>query len=226
MKLRLLFLLIFTCLAGILLAQDPIIDSTVTPEEDNEEIVKPPMNEDSKLGIKLGGGVTSLVGKEPNNPRPAMYLTGGVYGRFKMKPKSTWLIQFEGDFSYKGSNFANNVGEYGSIKAYYIELPVMLLHGLDANNVNTLVGGLQYSRLLNAVIYKVNGNVPESGEFSINKNDLSLIGGAQFHTPFVGFQVLLKYGLLNANTGLAPALIPVNQGKSMHNLTFEVSLIF
>ena len=132
MKLRLLFLLIWCCSAGVLWAQEPV-DTNAFPIDDDEEIVKPPMNEDSKLGIKIGTGVTSLVGTEPNHPRPAMYLTGGIYGRFKIKPR--WLIQTEGNFSYKGSNFANQTDEYSAIKAYYIDIPVMLLHGLDANNV-------------------------------------------------------------------------------------------
>ena len=223
MKFRLLLLLIWCCSAFILKAQEPV-DTAAAPIDDDEEIVKPPMNEDSKMGIKIGTGITSMVGTEPNHPRPAMYLTGGIYGRFKIKPK--WLIQTEANFSYKGSNFANQTGEYSAIKAYYIDIPILILHGLDPNNVNTIVGGLQYSRLLNAVIYKVGSYVPEGVDLSINKNDLSLVGGVQFHTPFVGYQLLLKYGMLNANTGLAPSLPPVSQGKSMHNLTFEIALIF
>ncbi len=205
-------------------AQEPVDSTIIDDGRDEEELVKPEINPESKLGIKLGTGITTMVGGEPKNPRPAMYLTGGLFGRLRMK--HNWSMQGEFVVSLKGSNFNNDPGEYGSIKTYYLEAPVMLLKGLNPNNTSNIVFGLQYSRLLNAVQYKVDGALPESESPGIAKNDLVAIGGAQFHTPFVGFQLLLKYGLLNINDGFSGSLPPLNTGKSVHHITFEVSFIF
>ncbi len=50
--------------------------------------------------------------------------------------------------------------------------------------------------------------------------------GAQFHTPFVGFQVVAKYGFMNINNGLLPNIKPANTGKDIHQFIIELNLLF
>jgi hypothetical protein len=61
---------------------------------------------------------------------------------------------------------------------------------------------------------------------SIKKDDLAAIIGTQFHTPFIGFQIAAKYGLIDINNGLLPNLNPPNTGKNIHHFVVEINLLF
>ncbi len=218
-----ILLIIFFSMSLSALAQEP--QDSLQDEEEDERIVVPPMNEKTKLGIKIGLGTAIMLGKEPNHPRPSLCLDGGMYFRYRFTRH--WSVQPELTITYRGSNFSNSTDEYGSIRSYYLDFPLLLMYGLNENNTRNIVGGVQYSRLLNASIYKVGAlGSPEEGAPALNNNDLLLIGGMQWHTPFVGFQVFLKYGLFNANKGLLPTLKPVSTGLPMHNCSLEINFIF
>ena len=201
-------------------------DSTQTEEEDNSEptLVIPPINEQLKIGIKLGSGVCTLLGNELSNPRPSYMLTGGTYFRYKFKPH--WFVQPEANITFKGSNFNNGTLQYQSLRMYYIDVPVLLMRGLNEHNTSIVFVGLQYSRLLNAALYLKDSPVPESNSPGIKKDDLAAVMGAQFHTPFVGFQIAAKYGLIDLNNGLLPNLNPPNTGKDIHHFVVEINLLF
>jgi hypothetical protein len=135
-------------------------------------------------------------------------------------------VQAETNISYRGSNFANGTGAYNSIKCYYIDIPVLLFYGFNEKNTVNIVGGLQYAYLMSASMFTEGSALAEQDEPALNKNDVMVALGSQFHTPFVGFQLLFKYGLLNVDKGLLPNVPPVNTGNPMHNLTFEIGFIF
>ncbi|MFA6262437.1 MAG: outer membrane beta-barrel protein [Bacteroidia bacterium] len=205
-------------------AQEPV-DSLAEQLGDDEEVLdNPDVNPESKTGIILGTGFCRYIGKEPNNPALAMMLSGGFYHRVRFKPH--WSFQPALMISLKGSNFDNDTGSIGSIKSYHVDVPILFLYGLNENNTSNIIGGLQYSRLLSAVLYRENYVFPEDIQPALSSHDLSLAGGMQYHTPFVGFQFILKYGLLNTNRGFIQGILPLNEGKSMHQFTFEASLIF
>jgi hypothetical protein len=203
-------------------------DSTsVDGENDNDEgvISKPDNSGPLKIGIKLGVGYSSMLGGELENPIGTFGLQGSAYLRYRFKPK--FAIQTEVGASFRGSNFNNDVDEYTTIKTYYIDVPVLFVFGLNKTATSNLIIGPQYSRLLNSSIYISNGAAPEPDPPKLKKNDLLAVLGAQFYTPFVGFQVLAKYGLININDGLLGANTkPAYKGKDIHNLAIEFNIIF
>lgn len=209
----------------ILLLPSFALAQTETPEADEVEplvMEKPEINPELKAGVRLGFGASMMVGKETSTATPSLMMTGGAYLRYRFA--NHWMIQPEIAITSKGGNFNNAPGEYGQIRCYFIDAPMLLMLGLNENNTNNVVIGGGYSRLLSAAQYPVGGFVGETPK--LNRNDVMIMGGAQFHTPFFGIQVLLKYGLLNANEGLVPGMRPVNQGKNLNHLTFDVNFLF
>ena len=215
-------------LIGYLFLLQPVFaqeaDSLANEEDDPGVLIIPPINEKIKLGVKLGCGLFMMGGEEANNPYPIFGLTGGGYLRYRFNKH--WALQTETNISIRGGKFDNKVDEYGTIRTYYADVPILLMYGLNEKNTNNLFAGAQYSNLLNSIMFKTNSLVQESQAPALNKHDVMLIAGAQFHTPFVGFQLAVKYGLLDANTGLLPAIGPVNQNKNLRHLAFEFSFIF
>jgi Outer membrane protein beta-barrel domain len=199
-------------------------DSTRIEEEEESVLVIPPINEQLKIGIKFGSGLCMLTGNELTNPRPSYSLSGGAYLRYRFKRH--WFLQPEASFAFKGGNFDNGNLQYSRIRMYYVDVPVLLMRGLNEKNTSNVFIGLQYSRLLNATIYLKDEPLPESTAPKIKKDDLAAVLGAQFHTPFVGFQFALKYGLIDLNNGILPNLNPTNTGKDIHHLVLEINLLF
>jgi hypothetical protein len=193
-------------------------------EEEDEQMVKPELNPDIKAGIKLGVGLSSMVGAESKTSQMLMVVSGGAYVKYILK--KNWLLQPEAIITRRGSNFNNGIGSYSRIQCYFLDIPVLLMRGLNQNNTNVIFAGVQYSRLLNASLYKTDAPIPESTSPGINRNDILGIIGAQFHTPFIGYQLALKYGFINANNGLVPTVNPVSQGKNLQHISFEFNLLF
>lgn len=199
-------------------------DSTKIEEEEESVLVIPPINEQLKVGIKFGTGICMLTGNELTNPRPAYSLSGGAYLRYRFKRH--WFVQPEVNIAFKGGNFDNGTSQYSRIRMYYVDVPVLLMRGLNEKNTSNIFVGLQYSLLLNASLSLKNDPLPSSVAPSVKNNDLAAVIGTQFHTPFVGFQIAAKYGLIDINNGLLPDLNPTNTGKDIHHLVLEINLLF
>lgn len=203
-------------------------DSTSTNDVDTDEpakLVIPAINEQTKIGIKLGTGACFFTGGAMQKPVPAILLTGGMYVRYRFKPH--WSIQPEINISSRGSNFnLETPGDYRQIKIYSIDFPVLLMWGWTEQNTRNVVFGLQYSRQLNASLYLFTSATPETAPPSLKKDDLMLVAGTHFQTPFVGVQILAKYGLIDINNGLLPQLQPALQPGSIHQAILELNLLF
>lgn len=199
-------------------------DNTPIEEEEESVLVIPPINEKLKVGIKFGSGLCMLTGNELTNPRPSYSLSGGAYLRYRFKKH--WFIQPEATIAFKGGNFDNGNLQYSRLRMYYVDIPVLLMRGLNDQNTSNVFVGLQYSRLLNASIYLKDGLIPEATAPIIKKDDVAAVLGTQFHTPFVGFQFAVKYGLFDINNGILPNLNPINTGKDIHHLVLEINLLF
>jgi hypothetical protein len=217
-----IFLIMFVLLAHTAFAQTGA--DTADDDEDIGTLAQPEINPDLKAGIKLGCGYSMLVGAETNTSRPYFSLIGGAYLKYKFKKH--WFIQPETMVSRRGSNFKNSVDEYARIQLYYIDVPLLFGRGINKDNSTIVFSGIQYSRLINSAIFRENSVVPEGITPRVNKNDFLVAAGTQFHTPFVGFQLMFKYGLLNVNEGLVPSLPPANKGLNLNNLIFEFNLLF
>ncbi len=202
-------------------------DSTSTNEEDDDDegvLVKHNMNEQHKFGLKLGVGFCTVTGEEMSNPRPLVGISGSVYYRYKLNEKLA--IQPEAGIGLRGSNFNNNNGEYSKLRLYYFDMPMLMVYAINEPKTTHIIGGLQYARLLNASIYVEPNSVAEGTPPALIKNDWSLLAGVQFYGGIVGFQCLLKYGLVNINDGLIPNLNPSFKNKDIHTFALECSLLF
>jgi len=217
-------LALIACLLLLQTAFAQEADSLANEEDDPGVLVIPPINEKIKLGVKLGCGLFMIGGKEAINPYPIFGLVGGGYFRYRFN--THWALQTETNISIRGGKFGNKVDEYGTIRTYFVDIPVLLMYGLNEKNTSNVFVGTQYSNLLNSILFKTNSQVQESQSPALNKHDLMVMAGAQFHTPFVGFQLAVKYGLLDANKGLLPAVGPANQGKNLQHMAFEFSFIY
>lgn len=201
-------------------------DSAEVEGDEEEELVwlKGDMNEVHEYGIKLGTGFSALLGGELENPTPRFGLLGNAYYRYRYSQKSA--IQVEAGISLRGSNFANNNNEYGTIKTYNIDVPLLWVRALNNAKKSHLVLGAQYSHLLSSSIFLVSKQVAESQNPKLKKHDVLLVTGTQFYTGFVGFQFLIKYGLININDGLIDGLNPALKNKDIHNFAFEINFLF
>lgn len=201
-----------------------VFSQTEDATADDEIPVKPELNEELKAGVKLGLGMSALIGNESNTSVPQLMLTGGAYVRYRFS--TNWMLQPEVSIVSKGGRFNNRSGEYGQIRCYLIEAPILLMYGFDKQNVNCVYVGAGYARVINSSLYKVGAYLPESSNIGLTKNDFFVATGMQFHTPFVGFQIGLKYGLINANNGLVSTVPPANQGKNLNHISFEIQFLF
>ncbi len=207
--------------AGAFAQVDPQTPDSLADEEESRLVV-PVLNEQFKAGVKLGAGASMLLGNELQNPKPSYALNGGAYLRYRFKKHMS--VQPELTISFRGAAFDNDNLEYEKIYAYWVDLPVLLLYGFDEKNTKNILCGLQYSRLLNSSLFLTGSSVPEATSPRLTKNDLLAVVGTQFQTPFVGFQLLAKYGLVDLNNGLN--LNPPNTGKDIHQFIIELNLLF
>lgn len=197
-------------------------DSSAADAGEPVVMEKPELNPALKAGVRLGLGASVLTGSETTTASPQLMLTGGAYVRYRFA--RNWMMQHELAITSKGGSFDNKPGEYGQIRCYFIDAPLLLMYGLNTNNTVNIAFGAAYARLLSAAQFAVGGSVSEKP--AINPNDFILMGGAQFHTSYFGIQVMLKYGLLNANRGLVPDMRPLNQGKNLNHVSVDVNFLF
>jgi hypothetical protein len=219
---NLLFLLCWFCTIGYAFAQEEESDST--SGDDDFVLVIPPINEQLKAGVKMGTGMGMTVGGELLNPRPKVMISGGVYLHYRFSKH--WSLQPEMNVAYKGSNYKNGDGQYTSLSVYTMDVPLLLMVGLTPENTVNLFTGMQYSRTLNRSMYEKGGLVPINPNPRMHDDDWAVVLGTQFQTPFVGFQIALKYGLRDLNTGLSSTLNPPNTGKEIHQSVLELNFLF
>lgn len=198
--------------------------SETTEEEDDFEWFKADMNTTHKFGLKIGINTSTMLGGELDNPRAAFGLNGSIYYRFRYSNKSA--VQADLGISLRGSNFANPTGQYGSIKTYNIDIPLMWVRSLNSKNTSHLIVGAQYSYLLNAFLYIKPNAVAETEQPKLKRDDILLLAGTQFYAGVVGFQIVAKYGLTNINNGLISGLNPPLKNKDIHNFAVEVNFLF
>ncbi len=217
-------ILLLALIPGTLFAQQA--DSTSIENEDDEmlSLYIPPLNEKMKIGIKFGMGLYMMGGEEANKPYPLFGINGGMYFRYRFN--NHFHLQPEAMISFRGGNFDNNINEYVTIRSYFVDLPVLAVYGLNEKNTVNVIAGAQYSHLLNSAILKKDAQYAEGEAPKLSVHDIMVITGAQFATPFIGFQVLLKYGLINANRGLVPSVNPVSRGKELHHMALELDFMF
>ncbi|MES2380109.1 MAG: outer membrane beta-barrel protein [Bacteroidota bacterium] len=200
-----------------------VVDSTLDEEEVTDVLPMP--DGKYKIGLKLGVLGSTISGEENTNNTIKFGLSGGAYLRRKFKSEK-WGFQIELNGSFRGSNYEANDTNYSSIRLVCLDVPLYLFFNLTKNEDHKIILGPQFSYLLSSALYKNQFNLPESKPPKLVEYDILACGGYHYRLGHIAIQTMFKYGFVNINNGLLPNITPANQGKSMHNLIFEVNLLF
>jgi hypothetical protein len=187
-----------------LFAQEEIEAPLQQQNIDTEEKTK------TKLGIKFTLGAHTFRGDAFDNTLPKYGFGVGVYNIIDLNKKKTKQLQWELNFTIKGSKFKKitdtSTSTYSSISLSYIELPVMYSYKIAQKNKNGLylLTGAQFS-------YLFRNNINESfGRFGNYKTDLPFsridvapVLGFRKNIPNgMAFQLTVKPGLINNYTSI------------------------
>jgi hypothetical protein len=188
-----------------LLAQVEIEAPLQQQNIDTEEKTK------TKLGIKFTLGAHTFRGDAFDNTIPKYGFGVGVYNIIDLNKKKTKQLQWELNFTIKGSKFkkvtdTTSTSTYSAISLSYIELPVMYSYKIAQKNKNGLylLTGAQFS-------YMFRNNINESfGRYGSYKNDLPFskidvapVLGVRKNIPNgMAFQLTVKPGLINNYTSI------------------------
>ncbi len=112
MKIKILIcFILFSITQTYAQTEDAVSDSLA--EDDIGELIIPALNEQLKVGIKFGTGITTMLGNELQNPKLLYTINGGAYLRYRFAKH--WSLQPELNISFRGSNFANGNNQYSKI---------------------------------------------------------------------------------------------------------------
>lgn len=238
MKKRVLLLFILVQAVLQVYAQDP--KQEPTEEEIYSSIPDPPSGR-TKLGVRAGLSFNTLSSGNLQNPRIGTGLTGGAYcrvklGRYNAKEPKLFKYAFEPqfNFTYKGSRFANDTGEYSRISLFYLDMPLLFIINLDKKDGDySLILGPQFSYLAKKSLFIKSDPVPvdpDSAQLKFNPFDVVLVAGLQYCTRYVNIQLLVKPGLSNINRAMdarnAPLIRPLPNGQPIRNFSVELILAF
>ena len=119
-----------------LFAQEEIEAPLQQQNIDTEEKTK------TKLGIKFTMGAHTFRGDAFDNTIPKYGFGVGVYNIIDLNKKKTKQLQWELNFTIKGSKFkkitdTTSTSTYSAISLSYIELPVMYSYRITQKNKNS-----------------------------------------------------------------------------------------
>jgi hypothetical protein len=195
-----LLLMSFSALFAQELIEAPLQQQNIDTEEKTK----------TKLGIKFTLGAHTFRGDAFDNTIPKYGFGVGVYNIIDLNKKKTKQLQWELNFTIKGSKFKKitdtSTSTYSAISLSYIELPVMYAYKIAQKNKNGLylLTGAQFS-------YLFRSNINESfGRFGNYKTDLPFsridaapVLGLRKNIPNgMAFQLTVKPGLINNYTSI------------------------
>ena len=188
-----------------LFAQEEIEAPLQQQNIDTEEKTK------TKLGIKFTMGAHTFRGDAFDNTIPKYGFGVGVYNIIDLNKKKTKQLQWEVNFTIKGSKFkkitdTTSTSTFSSISLSYFELPVMYSYKITRKKKNGLflLTGAQFS-------YLFRSNINESfGRYGSYKNDLPfsridaapVIGFRKNIPNGMAFQLTVKPGLIDNYTSI------------------------
>lgn len=180
-----------------------------------------------KLGIKTGVNFSTLLGSEFQNARPRFGYTAGFFYRQNYGRKKNNMIQSEILATFRGSNFANPVGDYQSIPIFSLDMPV--LFGIPLATRKYIVVGPQVGYIALSSMYtnKALGKA-YLNDVPFKPFNLDACIGYQSYNRTTGFQALIKNSVLNMNDGIFFEDInpPTGNGGTVYSFGIELSLLF
>jgi hypothetical protein len=200
-----LLLMSFSALFAQELIEAPLQQQNIDTEEKTK----------TKLGIKFTLGAHTFRGDAFDNTIPKYGFGVGIYNIIDLNKKKTKQLQWELNFTNKGSKFkkiTDSISEsnYNKISLFYIELPVMYAYKIAQKNKNGLylLTGAQFSYLFrNNINQSYARNITAT---NVYKNDLPFktidvapVLGLRKNIPNgMAFQLTVKPGLINNYTSI------------------------
>lgn len=179
------------------------------------------------VGMKAGLGPTRLFGDELKKPVAKISFQGGVF--FKHKLGQSLHFQSEALASYKGSKFDNGQNRYERISLLYLDFPQYLQIDVSKKkNKHIVFFGPQAGFLVASEVYVNGAFKARYSNLSLKKMDAMGVVGYQFNGYYSGFQVALKYGLVDINKNLyfKDVLPETGTGKTIRNASIDFSFLF
>ena len=221
------FLFLLLCIWGnSLLAQTDSTDEEY--EEEPVPWVKASQEGRYKLGIKMGLQYCTLLGSYPLDNGVMVGVLGGGLARVNLN--GGWSLQQEMCISFKGGRFKSTPPDIGTIKILYLDFPLMLMKKLGNKSPHKVGLGMQYSTVINKLIFQDKSTFPTGGDPSLDRNDWAGVTAYQYQLEYIAFQLAVKYGFRDINLGRTwPGNdgVPItNKSGSMHNFAVELNLLF
>jgi hypothetical protein len=162
------------------------------------------------VGMKAGLGPTILFGDELKNAKTKISFQGGVF--FKHRLGQSLHFQSEALASYKGGKFDNGV-----------QIDVS-----NKTNKHIVFLGPQAGFLLSSEVYVNGAFKAKYRDLNLKKMDAMGVVGYQFNGYYTGFQVAIKYGLVDVNKNLyfKDVLPETGTGKTIRNASIDFSFLF
>lgn len=178
-----------------------------------------------KLGIKTAINLSSLQGTELQNPTPRFGYSAGAYFRREVGKKYHFQAELLGNF--KGSHFDNGDGEYRSIATFYLDFPLLFAREIGNDNQMIMIGP-QVGVLGLSSMYLVRNAKSNTNDVGLKPLAVDACLVYQQVGKVAGWQVGIKYGLLNINDNVFFKDInpPTGNGGTIYSLSFELGLIF
>jgi len=179
------------------------------------------------IGIKVGTCFSSLIGQELKNPKVKFGFQGGVYYRQRLGTSLHLLTEMNA--SFRGSNFNNGKTGYSRISLLNLDLPVLLMFDVSAKkNEHLVFMGPQATYIATSDLYVNPDNVSKYKNLDLKPFDVMAVAGYHYNGYYMGWQVAVKYGLLDINDGIMFIDVkPVTgTGKLIRNISLELSMFF
>lgn len=208
----------------------------------NAQVWEPEELASTPYGIHFGVGFSSMTGGELKNPRAGVGLVAGFYLFGEKRQKKINNFQIDLNFRFSSYKFANKYlgnSAYTKISIISIDAPLMWRRrlGLYSENKNQhLLLGVQPSFNVKSTLYIGSEEVPaQSSNYLKTWSNLPLLPynfsavlGYRTKGKTVGFQGMIKVGLLNLNNNFSlPQYLPATgTGKPIRTLSIETSMLF
>lgn len=189
-----------------------------------------PDDETFKVGLNAGLNITTVTGSELKNPGPKYGFVVGMYYRQPLKKLRNNHLQVDLRAAFRGSTFSNE-GEdhYRKMNLFYLDAPIMDYIQIGNEEKHFIIAGLQYSQLINSLIFlNPRGTNPISEGINLKNYDISALVGYHFNGYYSGWSLVLTSGLIDINNGLnLPTALPVTgTNKPIRNASFSILVYF
>lgn len=207
----------------------------------NQELdeFSPEATKRDKLGVRLGFGLNTLRSGDLQNTKVTRGYQGAFYYRVNLF--KGFHLNSEFGASIRGARHDNGDLSYSQISLFYFDVNILGMIQLDPGFKHSIIAGVQGSRLMRSSLFIGPEPFPAFLQLPFKKYDLDAVVGYHFNTRYAGFQLALKYGLLNIAGDFASynkqslnnnavQFIDLKPGlrdvKNIKNLSIELSVYF